>query len=124
MSSSPSEYEVLVRKLYNTNLFHPVKMGLSNIQMLHEALGCPMDKRTVVHIAGTNGKGSVAWKISKALQCSNQELRVGLFTSPHVSSFRERMQVNNNMITEQEVLELLPQIYEYAKDLDIPATFF
>lgn len=73
-------------------------------------------------MAGTNGKGSVALKIANALQRCN--LKVGLFCSPHVSSFRERMQVNGEMISEEEVVELLPQIYEWCAKEDIPATFF
>ena len=58
--SDPSftTYEKLVRRLYMTNLFHPVKLGLENIERLHEVLGSPMDNPniTVIHIAGTNGK--------------------------------------------------------------------
>lgn len=76
----------------------------------------------VVHIAGTNGKGSVALKTANALRKCG--LKVGLFCSPHVSSFRERMQVDGEMITEDEVVELLPQIYDWCAQEDIPATFF
>lgn len=84
-------YELWVRRLYATNLFHPVKLGLENMLQLHEAIGNPMDHTCVVHIAGTNGKGSVALKIAKALQYSG--CKVGLFCSPHVSSFRDRKSV-------------------------------
>lgn len=118
-----TEYETWVRRLYSTNLFHPVKLGLTNMIQLYEALGRPMDQTCVVHIAGTNGKGSVAWKIARSLQ-QHPNLRVGLFTSPHISSFRERMQVNGKLITEEEVVQLLPPIYEICKEHDIPATFF
>jgi dihydrofolate synthase/folylpolyglutamate synthase len=76
----------------------------------------------VIHIAGTNGKGSVALKTANALRKCG--LKVGLFCSPHVSSFRERMEVNGEMITEEEVVELLPQIYDWCAQEDIPATFF
>ena len=121
--SGVSEYEYWVRRLYETNLFHPVKMGLTNMEQLHSALGNPMDAvPTVVHIAGTNGKGSVAFKIAKTLECSGQ--KVGLFSSPHISSFRERMQVNGNCITEEQVIQGLPLIYKICHDQDIPATFF
>jgi dihydrofolate synthase/folylpolyglutamate synthase len=121
-----SPYERWVRRLYMTNMFHPVKLGLKNIELLHEAMGSPMDdpKRVVVHIAGTNGKGSVALKIAKSIELSNPNLKVGLFCSPHVSSFRERMQVNGELISEQEVVDLLPRIYKLCVDRDIPATFF
>jgi dihydrofolate synthase / folylpolyglutamate synthase len=80
-------------------------------------------KRIVVHVAGTNGKGSVCLKVANALQ-QQRGNHVGLFCSPHISSFRERMQVNGEMITEEEVVELLPQIYDLCIQHDIPATFF
>lgn len=119
-------YERWVRRLYMTNLFHPVKLGLQNIEQLHVAMGSPMDnpKRAIVHIAGTNGKGSVALKIAKSIELSNPDLKVGLFCSPHVSSFRERMQVNGCLISEDEVVEFLPRIYQLCEEHDIPATFF
>ena len=119
-----TDYERCVRRLYETNMWHPVKMGLQNIESLYSALGKPMDKCVVVHIAGTNGKGSVALKIANTLKQSNSHLKVGLFCSPHVSSFRERMQVNGELITEDEVVDLLPKIYELCRTHDIPATFF
>ena len=119
-----SEYEKWVRRLYTTNLFHPVKMGLQNIQQLHDLLGNPMDKTTVIHIAGTNGKGSVALKIAKTIEASNPDLKVGLFCSPHVCSFRERMQINGQLISEEDVVGYLPKIYELCEKHDIPATFF
>jgi dihydrofolate synthase/folylpolyglutamate synthase len=77
---------------------------------------------SVVHIAGTNGKGSVALKIAKTLELMG--LEVGLFCSPHISSFRERMQMNSQLISEEEVVEYLPQIYALCEENDIPATFF
>lgn len=121
-----SPYEQWVRRLYMTNLFHPVKLGLDNIEQLHRVLGFPMDDPnvTVVHIAGTNGKGSVALKIAKTLELADPTRKVGLFCSPHISSFRERMQVNGELITENEVVEFLPEIYRMCQEHDIPATFF
>lgn len=105
-------------------MYNPVKLGLENIERIHELLGSPMDdpKVAVIHIAGTNGKGSVALKIARVLELMG--LKVGLFCSPHVSSFRERMQMNGRLISEDEVVELLPQIYALCKENDIPATFF
>lgn len=127
LTTNASPYEVWVRRLYTTNLFHPVKMGLDNMERLHELMGRCMDEESsvaVVHIAGTNGKGSVALKIARALEFSNPNLKVGLFCSPHVSSFRERIQVNGRLISEEQVVEYLPQIYQYCRQYDIPATFF
>lgn len=117
-------YERWVRRIYQTNLFNPVKLGLSNIDELHKAMGQPMDQRPVIHVAGTNGKGSVALKIATTLQLLNPSLKVGLFCSPHVSCFRERMQINGQLISEDQVVECLPRIYEMCEEQDIPATFF
>jgi len=123
-SKSLTEYERSVRKLYQINLFHPVKMGLANMEKLHELLGSPMDQTNirVIHVAGTNGKGSVALKLAKTFEAAGY--RTGLFVSPHISSFRERMQINSDAITEDEVSEYLPSIYEMCRENDIPATFF
>lgn len=117
-------YEKCVRRLYLTNLFHPVKLGLSNMEKLHDALGNPMDQNhvSVIHVAGTNGKGSVALKIAKIFEMAGYD--VGLFVSPHIASFRERMQMNSEPISEQEVEELLPKIYNICEEEEIPATFF
>ena len=131
-------YDQWVRRLYMTNLYHPVKLGLDNMHALYQALGRPMDNITVLHIAGTNGKGSVVYKLAHTLQLllnqnnnhknddddDAEPIKIGQFVSPHISSFRERMQVNGQCITEDQVVELLPSIYEACVQHDIPATFF
>jgi dihydrofolate synthase/folylpolyglutamate synthase len=119
-----TDYEMAVRKLYTINMYHPVKLGLDNIQFLHGSMGNPMDRIPVVHVAGSNGKGSVCLKIAKTLQLSNPKLKVGLFTSPHISCFRERVQINGEMIPEDDVAAILPELYEICREHDIPATFF
>ncbi|KAL3822478.1 hypothetical protein ACHAXA_006906 [Cyclostephanos tholiformis] len=113
-----SDYERLVRKLYMTNLFNPVKLGLENMDKLHDILGRPMDdpRVSVVHVAGSNGKGSVALKIANALRRYGGKIRVGLFVSPHISSFRERIQPT--------VVIHLREIFDICESNDIPATFF
>ncbi len=68
---------------------------------LDKLLGNPMRGIPVVHVTGTNGKGSVAYKIARTLTASG--IRTGLFTSPHISSFKERIQVNYDLITEEDV---------------------
>eukprot|EP00571_Detonula_confervacea_P017195 CAMPEP_0172311362 /NCGR_PEP_ID=MMETSP1058-20130122/14630_1 /TAXON_ID=83371 /ORGANISM="Detonula confervacea, Strain CCMP 353" /LENGTH=626 /DNA_ID=CAMNT_0013024521 /DNA_START=95 /DNA_END=1975 /DNA_ORIENTATION=+ len=120
-----TEYERLVRKLYMTNLFNPVKLGLENMDRLHKILGSPMDQPniSIVHIAGSNGKGSVALKTANALQLSNY--KVGLFVSPHISSFRERIQINGQPISESQVVKYLQEIFDICeRENHLPATFF
>ncbi len=62
----------------------------------------------MVHVAGTNGKGSVCWKMSKALQKAGY--KVGLFLSPHISSFRERVRINDELISEEDVRRLVTKV--------------
>ena len=52
-----SKYESAVRKLYQVNMWNPVKLGLDNSKSLHKLIGSPMVNKPIVHIAGTNGKG-------------------------------------------------------------------
>lgn len=72
------------------------------------ALGNPQDSFKIVHVAGTNGKGSVCLKTAAGLQSAG--LRTGLFTSPHISCFRERIQVDGNMIEESDVVALFNRV--------------
>lgn len=86
--------------------FHQVgaaayKPGFDNINALMSHLGNPHRQLRCVHIAGTNGKGSTSHLIAAALQASG--LRVGLFTSPHLVDFRERIRINGQMIGEEYV---------------------
>jgi len=122
--SEPTKYEELVRKLYRTNWFNPVNLGLHNINRLHELLGHPMDREhlLLVHVAGTNGKGSVCNKIARTLTLAGYN--TGLYTSPHISSFRERIQLNSSPIPEHDVELYMPTIYDLAESHQIPATFF
>eukprot|EP00614_Pseudopedinella_elastica_P008502 CAMPEP_0172596638 /NCGR_PEP_ID=MMETSP1068-20121228/16468_1 /TAXON_ID=35684 /ORGANISM="Pseudopedinella elastica, Strain CCMP716" /LENGTH=509 /DNA_ID=CAMNT_0013395781 /DNA_START=186 /DNA_END=1715 /DNA_ORIENTATION=- len=117
-----SAYESAVRKLYQVNMWNPVKLGLENIQSLYRLLGYPTRGMPIVHISGTNGKGSVAWKVSRALREAGY--RDGLFVSPHVSSFRERVQVSGELISEDQVSAALPRIFDLCEKHEIPATFF
>jgi dihydrofolate synthase/folylpolyglutamate synthase len=76
---------------------------------------------SVIHIAGSNGKGSVALKTANTLQ---SKYKVGLFVSPHISSFRERIQVNGTPVSEDQVVQYLSEIFELCETHQIPATFF
>ncbi|GMI01369.1 hypothetical protein TrLO_g1141 [Triparma laevis f. longispina] len=138
--SSPTSYERLVRRLYRTNLYNPVKLGLNNIENLAQALNSPFYTKEnenstnatsakthnngigIIHIAGTNGKGSVSYKIAESLRLSGY--KTGLFVSPHISSFRERVQINGACIPESEVNTILTKIFNACESENIPATFF
>lgn len=82
-----------------------LKNGLDNIIHLCEALGNPHLRFPAVHIAGTNGKGSTSHMIAGALQRSGY--KTGLYTSPHLVDFRERIRINGIPVTEQFVTEFV-----------------
>lgn len=76
-----------------------IKPGLSRILSLLECMGNPQDNIKIIHIAGTNGKGTVANTIAKAL--TDNGLKVGLFTSPWLTDYREQIQINGEFISEE-----------------------
>ncbi len=115
-------YEKLLHKLYQVNLFGGVKLGLSNSQALDRALNHPSKGTRFIHVAGTNGKGSVCTKIAKGLECAG--FRTGLYTSPHISSFRERIRINGTMISETAVETGLQLLFELAEKQQLTPTFF
>ena len=86
--------------------------------MIDQYLNFPHRKFTSVHVAGTNGKGSVCYKIYKSLMLANY--KVGLFTSPHISSYRERIIVNDVCISEEEVENEVKHILRIAKEINVP----
>jgi len=115
-------YSELLKRLYNVNLYSGMKLGLSNIERLCKCFANPEKRFASVHVAGTNGKGSVSTKIAHGLQLQGRN--VGLFTSPHISTFRERIRVNSTMIPQSAVIDLLRDIYDTIDAQNIPATFF
>eukprot|EP00557_Chaetoceros_sp_GSL56_P001996 CAMPEP_0176494544 /NCGR_PEP_ID=MMETSP0200_2-20121128/10164_1 /TAXON_ID=947934 /ORGANISM="Chaetoceros sp., Strain GSL56" /LENGTH=466 /DNA_ID=CAMNT_0017892331 /DNA_START=200 /DNA_END=1600 /DNA_ORIENTATION=- len=120
-SPSLTLYEELLRKIY---FIENPKRGLQNMIELNNALGKPLDdpRISIIHVAGTNGKGSVCLKIARSLQLAGH--KVGLLISPHISCYRERMSINGELISEKEVEEYLPQILDICDNRGILATFF
>jgi len=102
-----------------------IKLGLEKTGMILSQLGNPqMDFRSI-HVAGTNGKGSVSAMTASILMAHG--FRVGLFTSPHLVSFTERIRINNERISESEVVSLTEEIKSQISHLksQIPEpTFF
>jgi dihydrofolate synthase/folylpolyglutamate synthase len=79
-----------------------IKMGLSTIKTILSGLGNPQNTYACIHVAGTNGKGSVASSLASILKQAGY--KTGLYTSPHLVRFNERIQVNNRPISNQNVL--------------------
>ncbi len=93
------------------------KPGLENAERLDEWAGHPHRRFKTIHVAGTNGKGSVSHLLASILQSAGY--RVGLFTSPHLKDFRERIRVNGEMITKRAVSRFMQA---YCREFDAPAT--
>lgn len=85
-----------------------IKPGLERIRALCELLGNPQNGLKIIHVAGTNGKGSTSTMISNILQKSGYN--TGLFISPYVTDFRERIQYNGNMIEQRELAECVEKV--------------
>jgi dihydrofolate synthase / folylpolyglutamate synthase len=133
---APINYREALAWLYSLQRFG-IKLGLENIRRLladlHVSLGSarasravsgasPETSAEVIHVAGTNGKGSVCAMIESI--CRAQGYRTGLFISPHLITFRERIRVNGEMISERAVANRLTLIRKLIADWEPHPTFF
>ena len=109
-------------RLKDDGIEMPNADSLATTRKLYELLGSPLDKIPTIHIGGTNGKGTTAWKIAKCLQSYN--LKTGLFVSPHIVCFRERIQIANELITKDDFVKYLSIVMNVCSDNSIPATLF
>src|SRR3954469_19548109 len=100
-------YSDAIKFLYELQLFG-AKLGLANTFKLAALAGNPQEKLRFIHVAGTNGKGSTCAMLESIYREAG--LRVGLFTSPHLMSFRERIQVNRQLISERDVTRLVEEL--------------
>ena len=114
-------YQQTIEYLYASQpAFHLVgaeayKPGLGNTLRLMAHLGNPHEQLHAVHVAGTNGKGSTSHLIAAALQA--QGYRVGLFTSPHLVDFRERIRISGAMIPENTVVQFVEEHRAFLDEL-------
>jgi len=116
-----SSYQETLAWLFHTQRFG-IKLGLENSQRLFHSLGLPAPNERIIHVAGTNGKGSVCALLDSVSRAAGY--RTALFTSPHLVTFRERIQVDGVMISEDEVARGLTAIRELVADWDPHPTFF
>jgi dihydrofolate synthase / folylpolyglutamate synthase len=116
------EFEKSLQYLYALQS-HGIKPGLSRTKALLRGLGSPHRSFRVFHVAGTNGKGSTAAMTASIL--AKQGYRVGLYTSPHLIDFTERIQVNGAPISPDRVAALTETVRQAAEShLQEPPTFF
>lgn len=113
------DYRETLDYLYGLQRFG-IKLGLDNIRRLLERLEHPEGCAPAIHVAGTNGKGSVCAGLTQVL--AEAGFKVGLYTSPHLHCFTERIRVNDRCINEAEVVHLTQQLRACAEG--IPLTFF
>lgn len=93
------------------------KPGLERAEEFVERLGNPHKRFRIIHVAGTNGKGSVSHMLTAVLMEAGY--KVGLYTSPHLKEFRERIKVNAEMISEREVVEFTRRYLGDMEELDL-----
>jgi len=117
-------YDEAVAWLYSSQMYG-IKLGLENIRRLTTVLGVELSGPKAprfLHVAGTNGKGSVCALLDSC--CRAGGLRTGLYTSPHLVTFRERIRLNGEMISEADVADGLTRIRDLTQGWDPSPTFF
>jgi len=109
-------YAQAIQFLYDLRWFG-AKLGLTNTFKLAALAGNPHHGLRFIHVAGTNGKGSTCAMLESIYRAAG--LRVGLFTSPHLVSFGERIQVNRQFIRQAEVVRLLVEMQPVLKEFPL-----
>ena len=99
-----------------------INLGLDRIRTLLNLIGNPQDKIKVIHIAGTNGKGSVSAILAEILKSAGY--RTGLYTSPHLVEYTERIKINNNDISQEDFAFYTSEICTLAEKNNIDLTEF
>jgi dihydrofolate synthase / folylpolyglutamate synthase len=115
-------YASILEHICNLSRFRGMNCSLSTIEKLCEIYNHPQRAFATIHVAGTNGKGSVCTKIAASLH--QEGYTTGLYTSPHIATFRERIQVENVMISEEEIVSLFHAVNAKIAEEGIVATFF
>jgi len=99
-----------------------IKLGLENTRRLLKGLGSPEEELAFIHVAGTNGKGSVCAMMDAISRVSGR--KTGLYTSPHLVDFRERIRVDGEKIPENALAEILTATRYVCEEWDYSPTFF
>ena len=107
-------YENALEKIHSLLSFGS-RPGLDRILTLLDRMGNPQDKLKYIHIAGTNGKGSVSAMLSSTLVASGY--KTGLFISPYITDFRERIQINNEMISKETLADAVEETFPLIEKL-------
>lgn len=92
-----------------------IKLGLVRITQLLELMDNPQNKYKTIHVTGTNGKGSTTMMLASIL--NNAEIKTGMYTSPHLASYTERMQVNGKNISEKDFADSIAYVSQFVKQI-------
>ncbi len=117
---SENLYDSCLKAMFSLRRFG-IKLGLSTIAGILHGIGDPQDGLSCIHVAGTNGKGSVASSLAAIL--SDCGYKTGLYTSPHLVRFNERIQIDNHPITDAQVVQAYHAVQRVHHGLREP-TFF
>lgn len=112
------EAEEFIKKSYD----QVIRLGLSRMEVLLEKLGDPQEHLRFIHVAGTNGKGSVCAMTAQILQCAG--MKTGLFTSPVISDYREQFRINGEMISGEEFSRLAETVKRACEEMSDPPSEF
>ncbi len=115
------DYRAALDWLYSTQMFG-IKLGLENARRLVAALDAFPEGKCVIHVAGTNGKGSVCAMAESIARTAG--FRTGLFTSPHLVRYNERIQISGQEASDDEIAEGLSRLCELTSAWDPHPTFF
>lgn len=112
------EAEAFIKKSYE----QVIRLGLTRMEELLEGLGNPQEQLKFIHVAGTNGKGSVCAMTARILQCAG--FVTGLFTSPVIADYREQFQINGEMISKEEFARLAGTVKLVCEQMSDPPSEF
>lgn len=115
-------YPNLLAKLYNLNRTSRFKYNLDATLQLSQYFDNPHKRLNPIHVTGTNGKGSTVYKLSQILIDNN--IKTGYFTSPHLSTFRERIRLNNDLIPKEFIVDFLGTVFEGIEKGRFQCSFF
>ena len=113
------DFSTLLKSLFNLQRLG-IKLGLEHTFRLLDFIGNPQDHITMIHVAGTNGKGSTCAMIASILHASGKN--VGLYTSPHLIRFNERIRINGNPIPDKAIIRFMKKVSPAIQEIE--STFF
>lgn len=125
-SSTSALYDHYIAKIFKWNVSikidHKDKINVDRMKSLSTYFGNPENQLRIIHVAGTNGKGTVSLKTARVLEAGGY--KAGLFTSPHISSFRERISINRVLISKEDLVRLAETVFEAIENEKFDVTFF